>query len=55
MKWIVDEKANKIIGDEFRAWQVYSENQEGDKLESSLLPKNVTEYLFTNLGTCWKS
>ena len=51
MKWVVNKKSNQNLEPEFHAWHVYCENQKGEKLETSLLSKNVTEYLFTNLGT----
>lgn len=49
MKWKINFKQN----DEqlkFDSWQIYCENQDGEKLTSIFLPQNITEYLFTNLG-----
>lgn len=34
---------------EFDTWQVYCANVNGDEVLTKILPKNSTEYLFTNL------
>lgn len=50
MKWKINFKQNDQIESNFDSWQIYCENQDGEKLKSILLPQNITEYLFTNLG-----
>lgn len=50
MKWKINFKQNDQIQSKFDSWQIYCENQDGQKLVTILLPQNVTEYLFTNLG-----
>ncbi|XP_012233250.2 protogenin-like [Linepithema humile] len=49
MKWKINFKQNDQIESKFDSWQIYCENQDGEKLKSILLPQNITEYLFTNL------
>lgn len=51
MKWYINLKGN--IKPEFDSWQVYCEDQNGQKLATILLPQNVTEYTFTDLSKCW--
>ncbi|EFN87203.1 Protogenin [Harpegnathos saltator] len=46
MKWKINFKQNES---DFDSWQIYCENQNGEKLKTILLPQNITEYLFTNL------
>lgn len=50
MKWSINEKLNRNHGLELKLWKIYVENENGEKVETRLLPKNTTEYLFTNLG-----
>ncbi|XP_051165307.1 protogenin B-like isoform X2 [Leptopilina boulardi] len=49
MKWSINEKLNRNHGLELKLWKIYVENENGEKVETRLLPKNTTEYLFTNL------
>ncbi|XP_043479133.1 protogenin B-like isoform X1 [Leptopilina heterotoma] len=49
MKWSLNEKLNRNYGLELKLWKVYVEDENGEKLTLDLLPKNTTEYLFTNL------
>ncbi|XP_017885613.1 protogenin-like [Ceratina calcarata] len=49
VKWQINVKENDIIRTDFDRWQIYCENQNGHKLLTIFLPKNVTEYVFTNL------
>ncbi|XP_029047442.1 protogenin-like [Osmia bicornis bicornis] len=49
VKWKINVKENDKIASEFDHWQIYCENQSGHKLDTIFLPKNVTEYVFTNL------
>ncbi|CAL1676693.1 unnamed protein product [Lasius platythorax] len=49
MKWKINFKQNDQIESKFDSWQIYCENQDGEKLASILLPQNITEYLFTDL------
>ncbi|XP_032682628.1 protogenin-like isoform X1 [Odontomachus brunneus] len=46
MKWKINFKQNES---DFDSWQIYCENQDGEKLKTIFLPQNMTEYLFTNL------
>lgn len=50
MKWKINFKQNDQIESKFDSWQIYCENQDGEKLTTILLPQNITEYLFTDLG-----
>lgn len=50
MKWKINFKQDDQIESKFDSWQIYCENQDGEKLASILLPQNITEYLFTDLG-----
>lgn len=50
MKWKINFKQNDQIESKFDSWQIYCENQDGKKLATILLPQNITEYLFTDLG-----
>jgi len=50
MKWKINFEQNDQIESRFDSWQIYCENQDGEKLATILLPQNITEYLFTNLG-----
>ncbi|XP_012138183.2 protogenin isoform X1 [Megachile rotundata] len=49
VKWKINVKENDKIASEFDLWKIYCENQSGHKLGNIFLPKNVTEYVFTNL------
>lgn len=50
MKWSMDDKSNRNFGLELKCWKVYVENEKGEKMNTTMLPKNTTEHLFTNLG-----
>jgi len=49
MKWKVSKQSDQIES-KFDSWQIYCENQNGEKLKNIHLPQNITEYLFTDLG-----
>lgn len=51
MKWSMDDKSNRNFGLELKCWKVYVENEKGEKMNTTMLPKNTTEHLFTNLET----
>ncbi|XP_076239545.1 protogenin B isoform X2 [Calliopsis andreniformis] len=50
VKWKINFKESNKIESEFDLWQIYCENQNGQKLVTKFLPKNVTEYIFTDLA-----
>lgn len=50
MKWKINFKQSDQIESKFDSWQIYCENQNGEKLKNIHLPQNITEYLFTDLG-----
>jgi len=49
MKWKISKQSDQIES-KFDSWQIYCENQNGEKLKNIHLPQNITEYLFTDLG-----
>ncbi|XP_071629557.1 protogenin [Temnothorax longispinosus] len=49
MKWKINFKQSDQIESMFDSWQIYCENQNGEKLKNIHLPQNITEYLFTDL------
>ncbi|XP_025993555.2 protogenin isoform X2 [Solenopsis invicta] len=51
MKWKINFKQSDQIESKFDSWQIYCENQNGEKLKNIHLPQNITEYLFTDLDT----
>ncbi|XP_033336778.2 protogenin B isoform X1 [Megalopta genalis] len=49
VEWKINIKENNKIKSEFDRWQIYCENQNGQKITSIFLPQNITEHVFTNL------
>ncbi|XP_036143193.1 protogenin isoform X2 [Monomorium pharaonis] len=49
MKWKINFKHSDQIESKFDSWQIYCENQNGERLKNIHLPQNITEYLFTDL------
>ncbi|XP_066594612.1 protogenin-like isoform X2 [Prorops nasuta] len=48
MKWKTNFK-EPIPEVQYDSWQIYCENRDGQKLKTIVLPKNITEYSFSNL------
>ncbi|XP_012283822.1 protogenin B isoform X2 [Orussus abietinus] len=51
VRWKVDEMTSGQAEPEFDSWQVYYENEDERRMSTVLLPRNLSEYTFTELGS----
>lgn len=50
IKWKMNDLSRTEASPDFDSWQLYSENDKGEKTTSDLLPRSSVEYIFNNVA-----